>query len=79
MHAKKLKKFHILTWYTDEQKLCSSKGFVASDSKISIAYGKSKSPKKSVDSLGNCVGILSMEQTKIPGPLKLQFIKSAIY
>lgn len=34
-------------------------------------YGYNKYPKKSVASNGNCVGILSMEHTKTPGPEKL--------
>ena len=37
-----------------------------------VIYGQSKSPKKSVASKGSCVGILSMEQTKTPGPAKLK-------
>lgn len=54
------------------EKLCSSKGFVASEFIISSEYGNRSSPKKSVDSLGSCVGILSIEHTKTPGPLKLE-------
>lgn len=34
-------------------------------------YGYNKYPKKSVASNGNCVGILSMEHTRTPGPEKL--------
>lgn len=34
-------------------------------------YGYNKYPKKSVASNGNCVGILSIEHTKTPGPEKL--------
>ena len=58
--------------------LWSSNGRLASDWRTSKMCGSSKSPKKSVASLGNCVGMLSMEQTKIPGPLKLYNIKCFI-
>lgn len=34
--------------------------------------GYNKYPKKSVASNGNCVGMLSIEQTKTPGPAKLK-------
>ena len=40
----------------------------ASDFKISITWGSNKPPKKSVASLGNWVGMLSIEQIKTPGP-----------
>lgn len=61
-----------LTPCTTEEKLCSSKGFVASEDIMSSAYGKRRSPKKSVDSRGSCVGMLSIEHTNTPGPLKLK-------
>ena len=40
----------------------------ASDFKISMTCGSNKPPKKSVASLGNWVGILSIEQIRTPGP-----------
>lgn len=39
---------------------------------MSKAYGYRRLPKKSVDSRGSCVGMLSIEHTRTPGPLKLK-------
>lgn len=39
-----------------------------------MAYGSTRFPNKSVDSIGSCVGILSIEHTNTPEPLKLLFI-----
>lgn len=48
---------------------------------MSLVWGISRSPKRSVDSRGNCVGILSIEHTRTPGPLKLfvSLLRSASY
>lgn len=48
---------------------------------MSFVCGMSNSPNKSVDSRGNCVGILSIEHTSTPGPLKLfvSLLRSASY
>lgn len=48
---------------------------------MSLVCGSSNSPNKSVDSRGNCVGMLSIEHTKTPGPLKLfvSLLRSASY
>merc|ERR1719232_1620954 len=59
----------------------SSKSFSAEDLRISSTCGNSKLPKKSVASLGSCVGMLSIEQIKTPGPLNvfLSLLFSASY
>jgi len=60
-----------LTPKTAGEKAWSSSGLVASDWSIFMAYGSTKFPNKSVDSIGSCVGILSIEHTNTPDPLKL--------
>lgn len=66
-----------LTPRTAGEKSWSSSGLVASDWSIFIAYGSTKFPNKSVDSIGSWVGILSIEHTNTPDPLKLLDIPEA--
>ena len=62
-------------WMTLEN-FSSSNERLAFDDRTSKMCGSSRSPKKSVASRGNCVGMLSIEHTRQPGPLKLKIRKN---